>query len=192
MCLTMDQDSQFPSQDIDVVLDYLNKYKDEYAIIGLNFNSEDKTKGLIECKTILTSGNFINIEDYKKIHGFSEELFIDCVDFELNEQFANISRKICYINEVSLIHQMGNPIKKKFFGKTVTALNHSPIRYYYRFRNGYYLYKRNKAFYKDLKKQFFSIKLKTLLYEPDKRTKFKMMRLGIKDAKKGKLGKLEN
>ena len=39
MCLTMDQDSQFPSQDIDVVLDYLNKYKDEYAIIGLNFNS---------------------------------------------------------------------------------------------------------------------------------------------------------
>ena len=191
-CLTMDQDSIFPTEKLDEVKEYLTKYKDEYAIIGLNFNSEDTTKKLVEVKTLLTSGNFINMDDYKKIDGFKEELFIDCVDFELNEQFNNINRKIAYINEISLIHRMGNPLPRKFLGRQVTALNHSPIRYYYRFRNGYYLYKKNKKFYKFLKKQFFSIKLKVMLYEPNKKEKFKMMRLGIKDAKRNKLGKYED
>lgn len=192
ICLTMDQDSIFPSERFDEIKDYLEKYINDYAIIGLNFNSEDKTRGIVDVKTLLTSGNFINMNDYKKIDGFNEDLFIDCVDFELNEQFDRINRKIGYINEISLIHTMGNPLPRKFFGVKVTALNHTPIRYYYRFRNGYYLYKRNKKFYKFLKKQFFSIRLKVILYEPNKKEKLKMMRLGIKDAKRNKLGKYED
>lgn len=189
ICLTMDQDSIFPSEKIDDIKDYLEKNIGEYAIIGLNFNSVDTTKGIVDVKTLLTSGNFINITDYKRINGFNEDLFIDCVDFELDEQFANLGRKIGYINDISLTHKMGNPITVKFLWKKYTALNHSPIRYYYRFRNGYYLYKKNKNFYRFLKKQFFSVRLKVILYEPNKKVKFKMMRHGIKDAKKNILGK---
>ena len=189
ICLTMDQDSIFPSDRWNEVKEYLEKNIKDYAIIGLNFNKTETKKGLVEVKTLLTSGNFINMSDYCKIKGFNEELFIDCVDFELCEQFHNINRKIAYINEISLIHQMGdNPIRKRFFGIPITCLNHSPIRYYYRYRNGYYLYHKNKKFYKNLKNQFFSIKLKVVLYEPNKKEKMKMMSRGIKDAKRNILG----
>lgn len=191
VCLTMDQDSIFPSERFDEIKDYLEKNINDYAIIGLNFNSDSTEKGIIDVKTLLTSGNFINMDDYKKINGFNEDLFIDCVDFELDEQFDKINRKIGYINDISLIHKMGNPLVRRFLGVKVTALNHSPIRYYYRFRNGYYLYKQNKKFYKHLKKQFFSIKLKVMLYEPNKKEKFKMMRRGILDAKRNILGEFK-
>ena len=191
VCLTMDQDSIFPRERFDEIKDYLEKNINDYAIIGLNFNSDSTEKGIIDVKTLLTSGNFINMDDYKKINGFNEDLFIDCVDFELNEQFDKINRKIGYINDISLIHKMGNPLVRRFLGVKVTALNHSPIRYYYRFRNGYYLYKQNKKFYKHLKKQFFSIKLKVMLYEPNKKEKFKMMRRGILDAKRNILGEFK-
>ena len=40
---------------------------------------------------------------------------------------------------------------------------------------------------KSIKKQFFSIRLKVMLYEPNKKEKFKMMRRGFKDAKANKL-----
>ena len=189
ICLTMDQDSIFPIDKWNEIKEYLEKEMSNYAIIGLNFNKNETTKGLVEVKTLLTSGNFINMSDYKKIKGFNEDLFIDCVDFELCEQFYNINRKIAYINEASLIHQMGdNPIRKRFFGIPITCLNHSPIRYYYRYRNGYYLYHKNKKFYKNLKNQFFSIKLKVVLYEPNKKEKLKMMSRGIRDAKRNILG----
>ena len=189
VCLTMDQDSKFPADKIDQIKDYLNEYINNYAIIGLNFEKGNDFVGIIESQTLITSGNFINMKDYKKIDGFNEDLFIDCVDFELDEQFYNIGRKIGYINEISLIHRMGNPIKAKILGKTITALNHPPIRMYYRFRNGYYLYKKNKKFYYWMKKKLRFAKIKVILYEPDKKEKFKMMRRGIKDAKANKLGK---
>ena len=189
ICLTMDQDSIFPSEKFDEIKKYLIENIKDYAIIGLNFNSESITPGIVDTERWLTSGNFINMVDYQKVKGFNEDLFIDGVDFELDEQFYNINRKVGYINEISLKHTIGNPIPVKFLWMRWTALNHSPIRYYYRFRNGYYLYHRNKKFYKILKKQFFSIKLKVILYEPNKKEKFKMMRRGINDAKKNILGK---
>lgn len=187
--LTMDQDSIFPTGKLDIVKDYINKYKDEYAIIGLNFNSDSTEPKLIEEKFLLTSGNFINNEDYQKIEGFKEELFIDWVDFDLDEQFYQIGKKVCYINEVSLVHAIGNPKSHKLMGKTVTALNHSLVRYYYRYRNGLYLYKRNKEYYKKKYKHDIIIdRIKILLYEKNKHQKFKMIRKGRKDAKRNILG----
>ena len=71
--LTMDQDSIFPSEKLDVVKTYLEKYSSEYATIGLNFNSDSKEAKLVEEQFLLTSGNFIKNEDYQKIEGFKEE-----------------------------------------------------------------------------------------------------------------------
>ena len=70
--LTMDQDSIFPTDKLDIIKDYINKYKNEYAIIGLNFNSDSTEPKLIEEKFLLTSGNFISNEDYQKIEGFKD------------------------------------------------------------------------------------------------------------------------
>lgn len=187
--LTMDQDSLFPTDKLDVIKAYLEKYSEEYAIIGLNFNSESSESKLIEEHFLLTSGNFIKNEDYQKIKGFKEELFIDWVDFDLDEQFYSIGKKVGYINEVSLIHKMGNPESHKLMGKKVTALNHPLVRYYYRYRNGLYLYKRNKKYFKKKYKHDIIIdRIKILLYEKNKHAKFKMIRKGRKDAKRNILG----
>ena len=187
--LTMDQDSFFPTEKIEIVKDYIDKYKDRYAIIGLNFNSDSREPKLIEEKFLLTSGNFINNEDYQKIEGFKEELFIDWVDFDLDEQFYRIGKKVGYINEVSLIHGLGNPKSHNLMGKKFTTLNHSLVRYYYRYRNGLYLYKQNKKYYKKKYKHDIIIdRIKILLYEKNKHQKFKMIRKGRKDAKRNILG----
>ena len=95
--LTMDQDSIFPSEKLDVVKTYLEKYSSEYATIGLNFNSDSKEAKLVEEQFLLTSGNFIKNEDYQKIEGFKEELFIDWVDFDLCEQFYSIGKKLAIL-----------------------------------------------------------------------------------------------
>lgn len=187
--LTMDQDSVFPTDKLDIVKEYIEKYSKEYAIIGLNFNSESTEAKLVEEQFLLTSGNFIKNEDYQKIEGFKEELFIDWVDFDLDEQFYSIGKKVGYINEVSLSHKMGNPETHKLMRKEVTALNHPLVRYYYRYRNGLYLYKRNKKFYKKKYKHDIIIdRIKILLYEKSKHAKFKMIRKGRKDAKRNILG----
>lgn len=187
--LTMDQDSSFPTEKIEEVTKYLVKYQNEYAIIGLNVNKEEQEEKLVDVHELLTSGNFINNKFYREIDGFNEDLFIDYVDFDLCEQFSRIGKKIGYINNVSIKHTIGNPIEFKFFGKTYHALNHNPIRYYYRYRNALYLYKRNKKFYrKKYKHDLYIDKLKIVLFEKNKKLKLKLIRRGRKDARKGILG----
>ena len=58
----------------------------------------------------------------------------------LGYKFKQNGFKICYLQDFSLIHTIGDPIEIHLFGKTYYAMNHSPIRYYYRYRNSYYLY----------------------------------------------------
>lgn len=190
-CLTMDQDSIFPTNKMDLILKYLesNQINHEYGIIGLAFNSTEVEEKLVEEPHLLTSGNFIDLSLYKTIKGYNKDLFIDYVDFELDEQFYNIGKKVAYINNVSLIHELGSPLVKRFLWRKVVCNNHSPIRYYYRFRNNLYLYKKNKAFYKvKYKWDMHHDILKVILFEPKKIAKLKMIKRGRKDARRGILG----
>ncbi|MDE6284809.1 MAG: glycosyltransferase [Bacilli bacterium] len=191
LCLTMDQDSKFPEltraeiEERFIAIDNLQ----EYGIIGLNMNSTIEPKKLIVVQTWITSGNFIILENYKAIHGFKEELFIDFVDFDINEQFAQIGKKVAYWQDLSLEHKIGNPRSYNILGIKFTVMNHSPIRYYYRFRNALYLYKRDKKFYKKLYWHGLLIDIpKIILFEKKKLLKLKMIRKGRKDARGGRLG----
>lgn len=193
-CLTMDQDSKFPTDKMDKISSYLTMDNiDDYGIIALDVNNDGQDKSLVEVNYVITSGNFINLKNYKLIEGFKEELFIDLVDFELCEQFYNVDKKVAYIKNVSLKHKIGNPVRKRFLFKKFNCSNHPPIRLYYRYRNTYYLYHKNKLFYKDLYKyEFHIMKFKILLFENNKLKKFKMMKKGIRDAKRGILGKYKD
>lgn len=191
-CLTMDQDSQFPVDRMEKIKTYLSIATiDDYGIIALNSREHQEQEGLVEVKTFITSGNFINVKNYRLIDGFREELFIDSVDFDLCHQFFLIGKKIAYIGEIGIKHRLGNPVRKKFLGiRSYTAPNHSPVRSYYRYRNNYLLYREDKKFYKEIRKADRKQFLKIILVEDNKREKIRMIRLGIKHAKQGKLGKL--
>lgn len=194
LLLTMDQDSRFPVLSREALEGRLQELKlDDYGIVSLGFNNPECTeKKLVEVSTWITSGNLIVLENYKKIEGFRDELFIDFVDFDLNEQFHAIGKKIAVFQDLSIGHQIGNPKKYNVGGVKFTVLNHSPIRYYYRFRNALYLYRKNKKFYKKLYRRCMWIDIpKVLLFEKEKHAKMKMIRRGRRDARHGKLGKYE-
>lgn len=190
--LTMDQDSLFPTKYYPNILKLVNKYKMDYSVIGLNFNQDNGgLDEIIEVPYWITSGNFVNISDFMSVGGFMNELFIDYVDFELGYKFKKNGFKICYLKDFSLKHTIGNPIEIHLFGKTYYAMNHSPIRYYYRYRNAYYLYHfvDRQFFKKEYYKEMIVNTLKMLIYEKNQKVKFSMIRKGIQDAKCKKMGK---
>lgn len=196
-CLTMDQDSKFPlisNDDLYSRFDVIENIN-QYGIIGLNYNFSGSYKGddgLVEVDLWLTSGNFINAKNYRLIQGFRTELFIDYVDFDLCHQFHMIGKKVAYFQNLGLIHRIGTPKTIRLFGKEIHAMNHSPIRYYYRFRNARFLYEEDKKFYR--KKYWHDLLVdipKVILFEDDKKKKLKMIRLGRRDAKCKKLGEFD-
>ena len=190
--LTMDQDSLFPTKYYQDIMKLVNKYKTDYSVIGLNFNQENGgLDEIIEVPYWITSGNFVNISDFMSVGGFMNELFIDYVDFELGYKFKKNGFKICYLKDFSLKHTIGNPIEIHLFCKTYHAMNHSPIRYYYRYRNAYYLYHfvDRQFFKKEYYKETIVNILKMLIYEKNRKVKFSMIQKGIQDAKCKKMGK---
>lgn len=190
--LTMDQDSEFPIKFYKNILGLIEKYKNEYSVIGLNFNNQimEKTDSIVEVPCWLTSGNFVNISDFTKIGKFDEQLFIDYVDIEMGYKLYKNGLKICYLNDYSLNHSIGNPIAINIFGKKFYSMNHNKIRYYYRYRNSYYLFKKNKNFFKKYfyKEMFINIP-KMLIFEKDRKGKMIMIKKGLHDASIANLGK---
>ena len=190
-CLTMDQDSKFPTSEIENIKKYLEDNHEEYGIISLNakgVDDNDDFQGIKDVDVWITSGNFIVIENYLKTNGFKEELFIDLVDFELCEQFHNIGKKVGIIGEITINHKIGEPSIKRLLWKKIKVDNHSPIRYYYQFRNTEYLYRRNKTFYKRWHRDGYKVQLVQMLVGENKKERLKMIRKGRKDGRKGVLG----
>lgn len=139
--LTMDQDSRFPIEDIEQIKTALEKYCVHYSVLGLNFNQPftDKTDDIKDVNCWITSGNFVNLEAFRAVGGFNEDLFIDYVDIEFDYKIRKCGGKIGYLKYYSLIHGIGNPIPIHVLGKTFYSMNHSPVRQYYRYRNSRFL-----------------------------------------------------
>ena len=191
MALTMDQDSLFPTSDYLAIYQLIEKYKDEYSLIGLDVNRVDPSKEIVLVPYWITSGNFLNISDFYLAGKMNESLFIDYVDFDLGYRFKKAHLKIGYLSGYCITHTIGNPIPIHVLNKTFYALNHSPIRYYYRYRNAYYLYHYvDKEFFKkEYRREMFGSLIKMFLFEKNRNEKIKMIKKGLSDAKKRRLGK---
>lgn len=191
MALTMDQDSLFPTSDYLAIYQLIEKYKDEYSLIGLDVNRVDPSKEIVLVPYWITSGNFLNISDFYLAGKMNESLFIDYVDFDLGYRFKKAHLKIGYLSGYCITHTIGNPIPIHVLNKTFYALNHSPIRYYYRYRNAYYLYHYvDKEFFKkEYRREMFGSLIKMFIFEKNRNEKIKMIKKGLSDAKKRRLGK---
>ena len=189
-CLTMDQDSSFnDSTRVNFIKEFqkINNFND-IGIIGLNFEKSKLRDGNY-VKTWITSGNFLNLNVYKLTAGFNNGLFIDYVDFDYNEKLNELNKKVYICKNAIINHKIGNPIELKFFFKKYYSMNHSPIRYYYRYRNSLYLYKRNRKFYwKIYFKELYIQTLKMLIFEKERGLKISYIAKGRRDAKKSILG----
>lgn len=146
---------------------------------------------------IITSGNLIKIDIFKKIGYFEEKLFIDSVDFDFCLRIINKKFLICIRNDAFLFHKLGNPREIKLFGlKKYYYTQHSLVRNYYIFRNTIFLlkkyFKSNTLFC--LKKIISTSKLffENIFFHYQKKEVIKYMFMGLKDGFNGKYGGYSN
>ena len=195
--LTMDQDSKFMDDSLNILLNYIkqNICKDIGILSPFHniTNNSNLAHETVEVDTVMTSGNLLNLKAYIEIGGFLEKLFIDYVDNEYCLRLKVNDFKILQVENVFLKHSLGAMKSKKLFGKTIYYTNHNYMRRYYITRNSLYvwnIYQKEFANYvkNDKKRNFINI-VKILFLEKEKYIKFRSILCGIIDFYKNTFGK---
>lgn len=187
--LTLDQDTICPQNLIASYKQYLNltdvgivcpKIKDR------NFKYENNDLGETDyIEYCITSAALTSTIIWKKVGGFSEELFIDYVDFDYCLNLKRNNYKILRVNSVEILHEIGHAKTYHIFGKTILTFNHPPIRNYYIVRNKLvcaYKYK-NLVNVRKEKQEILTHILKVIFLENNKLINIRCLHEGIKDGK---------
>ena len=188
--LTLDQDSVVPEnlmEEYSALLESTGLALVTPNIDDRNFSSdENKNSGQEEVERCITSASLNNVEIWKKLGGFEERLFIDYVDFEYCAKVRKNGYKIIRVNDVKLLHEVGNAEVKHIFRKTFIVYNHRPIRKYYFFRNIIYCIEKYPEFFngKQEKRNLKAMFLKSIIFEKYRGKKFFLMLKGIMDGKR--------
>ena len=144
---------------------------------------------------VMTSGNILNLDIWKKIGGFKDWFFIDGIDIEYCMNLHKNGYKILRDNDLIIDHNLGDLFYKKLPGRLYLCTNHAAIRRYYIMRNYHYIYDMYKNDKNELGYLYTLIAQRhnivgVILFE--KKDKFKKVRnyiRGYKDYKNGIKGK---
>lgn len=188
--LTLDQDTVCPLDLIEKMSKYIDRENIAIIspkIIDRNFETEDKYRtGYEYIEKAITSASLTNVDICDKVNNFDEKMFIDYVDFDLCTRLRKENYKILRLNEVNVLHELGNSKTVNFFGKRIIVYNHKPIRKYYYTRNHLYYINKHKD-YINVKKEYanlFKRSLVTIIFEEKKAEKIRQIFKGIIDSKK--------
>ncbi len=97
-------------------------------------------------KGAITSGSLIDLEVIQAVGGFSDEFFIDYVDYELNARVMASGYRIVRNNRTYLLHEVGRArptwlwvprksIDGRWMFERFYSFGHAPSRCYYKARN---------------------------------------------------------
>lgn len=193
--LTIDQDSVVQERLIDQYLIYANRK--ECSNVGLftclikdrnfkNTKHESQKSDIKKVDSCITSAAFCCVEKYKKIDGYDESFFIDCVDFDICYQLRDAGFDVCRINYIGLLHEVGHGENRKFFWVTIVIYHHNAKRIYTLSRNMILLWKKHPKIYglhRLIKKQL-ALLIRIAWYENEKVQKMRSFRCGILDGLK--------
>ncbi|MBR2242613.1 MAG: glycosyltransferase family 2 protein [Prevotella sp.] len=192
--VTLDQDSVMPPHSID---EYeLYTHEEDIGIVcpsivdrnmGAEYNpSHQETDEIEQC---ITAGNLVRLSAWKKAGRFSEELFIDGVDFDFCLKIKDAGYKILRVNSIQLLQEVGHGKKIPLpFHHQMSVLHHSPTRLYYIARNYLYIGKKHHQRWHwtiEVVKRMFIV----LCFEKNRWKKLRYMLIGIRHSMKGILGK---
>ncbi|MCI8346513.1 MAG: glycosyltransferase family 2 protein [Bacilli bacterium] len=195
--LTMDQDTTFKPGVMERLKEAINKFDmKKVGIITPWHNTKVSIAEIDEeydyPPTIMTSGNILNLDIWKKLGGFKDEFFIDGIDIEYSLNLRKHGYQIVRVVNAKIDHELGDIQYKKLFGKTYLCSNYPAIRRYYIMRNNHYIFDMYKDFDPNIcwslleqKKHMKSV----LLFEKDKFRKIRNYFRGLRDYKKGIKGK---
>lgn len=194
--LCLDQDSSFTKKNLALLYQLVDKnMNDSIGIMAVDSEYSGKTlnkisKYLTEINFSITSGSVLNLNIFKNVKGFDENLFVDGVDRDYSLTLINRGYKIIKMNGILFKHNLGEG-KKNFFG----IYEHSPLRNYYIYRNRMYIMKKhNQEFSLNEKirsKYLATLRqvLSILLNESNKKEKLEMIIRAHFDFINNKFGK---
>lgn len=199
---TFDQDSRISENffsNMLVAYDSLTE-KEKVAILAPNWIDENllhentteisQASTISEPKTVITSGSLIKKSVFNDIGLFIEEYFIDFLDIEFCLRARKNGYKIIMVQNVSMVHNLGNTKRHNLLGSRVMATNHNYIRRYYITRNRILTYRKYSKDEKEWIKEDLTATLKetiiVLLFEKDRLRKLTSM---IKGSIHGMIGK---
>jgi rhamnosyltransferase len=84
---------------------------------------------------VITSGTLMSVAAFRELGPFTEELFIDFVDFEYCLRARRAGYRILVSCAARLLHRVGVRAKAQLSGVTLSPTHHGPLRKYYLFRN---------------------------------------------------------
>lgn len=188
--LTMDQDSRFDEVMIQTFINAFHKKvkEDQSIAIFAPLTDDSEKEGYVE--KIITSGNILNLNAFKIVNGFDNNLFIDEVDFDLCFKLLKNNYKLYRFKEVRLDHKLGNAKEVKIFNRKFSTMNHGHIRKYYIIRNRFIMRKRHPEFTKEYLKDIIKYIIKVVIIEDEKFKKCKYILRGYCDYRKNNLGKI--
>lgn len=148
--LTLDQDSVCPLEMINQYRQYLSLDKVGIlcpTIMDRNVQTHCvNSQEVRETRRCITSGSLLNLKAFQITKGFSEKLFIDYVDYEYEIRMMENGYRIYRVENLILLHQLGNSHEVEWRGKKYITTNHSAVRRYYVARNRVYCAKKYKRY----------------------------------------------
>jgi len=148
-----------------------------------------KDNGTEYINNCITAGNLVRLKAWEDVGGYSEELFIDGVDFDFCMKVQEKGYKILRSNNVFLLQEIGQGRAISLpFHKQISILNHSHQRLYYIARNYLYIGSRHQQFMHwavEVAKRMFIV----FCFEHNRLKKIRYMCKGILDYKNRSMGK---
>ena len=201
--LTMDQDSRFETGAVEKMLSYLEST--DVSDIGIvtplhvipnkiyNEKEEDSPRQVL---TVSTSGNMLNLQVYRNLGPFLEELFIDAVDHEYCLRLNSKGYRVICLPAVKLFHHLGQLKRESILGVKTTVTHHNYIRRYYITRNRLFvasLYQhRYPKWHRRAVVSLWRDIIKIMFAEQDKLRKLRSVLRGIIDYKREIFGKFDD
>lgn len=194
--LIMNPDGTFKNNAISIYKDYILKNNtSDVAIIAPRFNLDrrkrEEGKGHKYISYADMSGCLYNTKIFNTIGFYDNNTYFYGLDTEMCLRVKRNDYKIVECSQAVLNHQPGQTYEVKIFGKTLFKCGKDvPQRFYYQFRSAYYI---NKKYHSLVHYLFHIYKfLKVVFLFDNKKEYFKMINLGIKDAKREFYGNIND
>lgn len=184
--LTMDQDSYMESDCVERLVAAL-KANACFGAVGANYGKLQSKEKIVEKDLLITSGCLARKEVVVSVDGFTDELFIDCVDFDFSLAVKALGYRLAIVSQAMMKHHLGEKKDRYFFGIKFTITEHNAERYYYMYRNHKYIIAKYKHLFPKicLKKSIMQMlhTIEVVLLHDNKKEKLKQMNAGKRDSK---------
>lgn len=194
--LVMNPDGYFEKGSVNNFRNLINSCAcDRVAIIAPRYNLERRKRkagsGSKQIKYPDMAGSLYNVRVLETIGYYDPKTYFYGLDTEYCIRARKAGYKIIECSSALLNHNPAVNYEVALLGhKVFSCGKDTPQRYYYQFRSKYYIYKK----YHNFHSWFSGVAklLKVILFFDNKKEYFKMIKLGIYDAKQGFYGNIND